>query len=63
MSRNEKNENKQQNNTLPCEVVKEILPLYHDGIVSKQDAFIKEIQAQAADASDWDTLEGDGKEW
>lgn len=36
MSRNEKNENKQQNNTLPCEVVKEILPLYHDGIVSKE---------------------------
>ncbi len=34
-----------------------------DGIVSKQEAFIKEIQAQAADASDWDTLEGDGKEW
>ena len=32
-------------------------------IVSKQDEFVKEIQEQAADASDWDSFDDDGVQW
>ncbi|MBQ3033082.1 MAG: VWA domain-containing protein [Deferribacterales bacterium] len=32
------------------------------GVVSKQDEFIKDIKAQAADASDWDNYD-DGNSW
>ena len=32
-------------------------------IVSKQDEFVKEIQEQAADASDWDSFDDDGIQW
>lgn len=32
-------------------------------IVSKQDEFIEEIQAQAAEASDWDSFDDDGIQW
>lgn len=31
--------------------------------VSKQDEFIKEIQAQTADAADWDSFDDDGVQW
>jgi uncharacterized protein YegL len=30
---------------------------------SKQDEFVKEIQAQAADAADWDSFDDDGIQW
>ena len=32
-------------------------------IVSKQDEFVREIQAQAADAAEWDSFEDDGIQW
>ena len=32
-------------------------------IVSKQDEFVKEIQAQAADATEWDSFDDDGIQW
>ncbi len=32
-------------------------------IVSKQDLFVKEIQAQTADAADWDAFDDDGIQW
>ena len=32
-------------------------------IVSKQDEFVKEIQAQAAEADDWDNIDDDGIQW
>lgn len=32
-------------------------------IVSKQDEFIKEIQAQTAEAADWDSFDDDGIQW
>ncbi len=32
-------------------------------IVSKQDEFVKEIQAQAADAAEWDSFDDDGIQW
>ena len=31
--------------------------------VSKQDEFIKEIQAQTTDAADWDSFDDDGAQW
>lgn len=34
-----------------------------EDIPSKQDEFIKEIQAQAADAADWDSFDDDGVQW
>ena len=32
-------------------------------IVSKQDEFVREIQAQAADAAEWDSFDDDGIQW
>ena len=32
-------------------------------IVSKQDEFVKEIQAQTAEATDWDAFDDDGIKW
>ena len=32
-------------------------------IVSKQDEFVKEIQTQTAEASDWDSFDDDGIQW
>lgn len=32
-------------------------------IVSKQDEFVKEIQAQTAEAADWDSFDDDGIQW
>ena len=32
-------------------------------LMSKQDEFVKEIQAQAADAADWDSFDDDGIQW
>lgn len=32
-------------------------------IPSKQDEFVKEIQTQTADASDWDSFDDDGVQW
>lgn len=32
-------------------------------IASKQDEFVKEIQAQAADAEDWNSFDDDGTQW
>lgn len=32
-------------------------------IVSKQDEFVKEIQAQTTEAEDWDNLDDDGIQW
>ena len=34
-----------------------------DAIPSKQDEFVKEIQAQTADAADWDSFDDDGVQW
>jgi uncharacterized protein YegL len=34
-----------------------------DEIASKQDEFVQEIQAQAADAADWDSFDDDGIQW
>ncbi len=34
-----------------------------EDIVSKQDEFVKEIQAQTAEASDWDSFDDDGTQW
>ncbi len=32
-------------------------------VESKQDEFVREIQAQAADAADWDSFDDDGIQW
>ena len=32
-------------------------------VASKQDEFVKEIQAQAADAAEWDSFDDDGIQW
>lgn len=32
-------------------------------VVSKQDEFVKEIQAQTQEAADWDTFDDDGIQW
>lgn len=32
-------------------------------IISKQDEFVKEIQAQTAEAADWDSFDDDGIQW
>lgn len=34
-----------------------------DAIPSKQDEFVKEIQAQTVDAADWDSFDDDGVQW